>query len=176
MVLRPVRRLRVAHRPQGAGDGPPPLGQDRADNEKQCLLIRGGCKDWRKLRQDRYNLCGKEQGLSPTLNSDVILHIRYMARQGVEPAKVNTVLDKLFRQANQSNLTLLFSLRHDFPTEWAAFINGTVGAAFTATIHKGYVPYFTRGKTLSITGLTVYMEPTYPTARQLLCPTGQRTA
>ena len=63
MVLRPVRRLRVAHRPQGAGDSPSPLGQDRADNEEQRLLICGGRKDWRKLRQDRYNLCGKEHGL-----------------------------------------------------------------------------------------------------------------
>ena len=52
MVLRPVRGLRVAYRPQGTGDGPSALGQDRADHEYQRLLICGRRKDWRKLGQD----------------------------------------------------------------------------------------------------------------------------
>ena len=42
--------------------------------------------------------------------SDVILHIRYTARQGVDPTKVKTALDALFQQATPSNLALLFSL------------------------------------------------------------------
>jgi Tc toxin complex TcA C-terminal TcB-binding domain len=86
--------------------------------------------------------------------SDVILHIRYTARQGVDPTKVKAALDELFQQANQSNLALLFSLRHDFPTEWAAFVNGT--GDFTATIRKDYFPYFTQGKTITIAGLDLY--------------------
>ena len=52
--------------------------------------------------------------------SDVILHIRHTARQGVVPSDVKKALDDLFQPANQSNLALLFSLRHDFPTEWSA--------------------------------------------------------
>lgn len=86
--------------------------------------------------------------------SDVILHIRYSARQGVDPTKVKATLDELFQQANQAGLALLFSLRHDFPTEWAAFVNGT--GDFTATIRKDYFPYFTQGKTITITGLELY--------------------
>ena len=86
--------------------------------------------------------------------SDVILHIRYTARQGVEPTRVKAALDDLFRQANQAGLTLLFSLRHDFPTEWAAFANGT--GDFTAAIRKDYFPYFAQGKTITITGLDLY--------------------
>ena len=86
--------------------------------------------------------------------SDVILHIRYTARQGVDPNKVKTALDALFQQANQTNLALLFSLRHDFPTEWSAFVNGT--GDFDATIRKDYFPYFTQGKTITITGLDLY--------------------
>lgn len=81
--------------------------------------------------------------------SDVILHIRYTARQGVDPTKVKTALDDLFQEANQANLALLFSLRHDFPTEWAAFVHGT--GNFTAAIRKDYFPYCTQGKQKQIT-------------------------
>ena len=86
--------------------------------------------------------------------SDVILHIRYTARQGVDPTKVKAALDNLFQEASQSNLALLFSLRHDFPTEWSAFVNGTGG--FTAAILKNHFPYFAQGKTITITGLDIY--------------------
>ena len=88
--------------------------------------------------------------------SDVILHIRYTARQGVDPTKVKTALDDLFQQANQANLALLFSLRHDFPTEWSKFVNPKDDSPFTATIRKDYFPYFAQGKTITITGLELY--------------------
>jgi hypothetical protein len=86
--------------------------------------------------------------------SDVILHIRYTARQGVEPTKVKTALDNLFQVVSKSNLALLFSLRHDFPTEWSAFVNGADD--FTAVIREDYFPYFTQGKTITITGLELH--------------------
>jgi hypothetical protein len=64
--------------------------------------------------------------------SDVILQIRYTARQGVEPTKVKAALDDIFQQANQAGLTLLLSLHHDFSPEWSAFVNGN--ANFKASI------------------------------------------
>ena len=67
---------------------------------------------------------------------------------------MKTALDDLFQQANQANLALLFSLRHDFPTEWSVFVNGK--GDFTATIRKDYFPYFTQGKSITITGLELY--------------------
>lgn len=86
--------------------------------------------------------------------SDVILHIRYTARQGVEPTKVRNALKDLFEQANHAGLSLLLSLRHDFPTEWSAFVNGT--GNFTATIRKDYFPYFAQGKKITNIGLGFY--------------------
>jgi len=86
--------------------------------------------------------------------SDVILHIRYTARQGVIPAKVKAALGDLFQQGNLSNLALLFSLRHAFPTEWSAFVNGT--GDFRATIRRDYFPYFTQKKQITVTGLDLY--------------------
>lgn len=85
--------------------------------------------------------------------SDVILHIRYTARQGVDPTKVIASLDTIFSDP-PPQLALLFSLRHDFPTEWSAFVNGT--GAFTATISTDYFPYFTQAKTITIAGLDLY--------------------
>jgi hypothetical protein len=41
-----------------------------------------------------------------------------------------------------------------FPTEWAAFVNGS--DPFTATIRRDYFPYFTQGKTLKIDLLELY--------------------
>jgi hypothetical protein len=87
--------------------------------------------------------------------SDVILHIRYTARQGVEPTKVKAALDAMFQDENQSNLALFFSLRHDFPTEWSAFVNRP-GTDFTVAISRNYFPYFTVGKNIRIVNLDVY--------------------
>jgi hypothetical protein len=88
--------------------------------------------------------------------SDVILHLRYTARPGVEPGSVTRALDELFREAGQSGHALLFSLRHDFPTEWSAFVNAPAGANFTATLRKEYFPYFAQGATVSIDDLSLY--------------------
>lgn len=84
--------------------------------------------------------------------SDVILHIRYTARQGVDGTKVKTALEEQF--SAHSDLALLFSMRHDFATEWSVFVNGT--SDFTATIRKDYFPYFAQGKTITITGYELY--------------------
>jgi hypothetical protein len=91
-----------------------------------------------------------------TTISDVILHVRYTARQGIEPARVKAALVDLFQQAGQANLALLFSLRHDFPTEWAAFVNGTND--FKSTIRRDHFPYFTQGRTLTIRGFDLYAQ------------------
>jgi hypothetical protein len=85
--------------------------------------------------------------------SDVILHIRYTARQGVVPQKVVDALDSIFSDP-PPQLALLFSLPHDFPTEWATFVNGA--GDFTATIRKDYFSYFTQGKTVNVVGLDLY--------------------
>lgn len=85
--------------------------------------------------------------------SDVILHVRYTARQGVDPTKVIASLDGIFADP-PPQLALIFSLRHDFPTEWSAFVNGA--GDFTATIRKDYFPYFTQAKTITIAGLELY--------------------
>jgi hypothetical protein len=100
--------------------------------------------------------------------SDVVLHVRYTARQGVDQTKVNASLDEIFAEATQSDLALLFSLRHDFPTEWSAFVNGT--GNFAAKIRKDYFPYAAQQKTITITRLELY-DATAQKHHDLLDPT-----
>jgi hypothetical protein len=86
--------------------------------------------------------------------SDVIVHVRYTARQGVDSTKVVKALDDLLEQTDQGGLALLFDLRHDFPTEWSAFVNGA--GDFAATIREDFFPYFAQAKKITITGLELY--------------------
>jgi hypothetical protein len=90
--------------------------------------------------------------------ADVVLHVRYTARQGVEPTKVKTALDDLFQQTTPSRFALMFSLRHDWPSEWSAFVNGT--AAFSSILRREHFPYFVHGKEISILGFDVYDQKT----------------
>jgi hypothetical protein len=88
--------------------------------------------------------------------SDVILHIRYTARQGVEPTAVISSVGDQFAEDTPSSLALLFDVRHDFPTEWAAFVNGA--SNFTAEIRTDHFPYMAQGRVITVTGMEIYAE------------------
>ena len=74
---------------------------------------------------------------------------------------MKVALDELLQQAPKSDLALLFSLRHDFPSEWAAFVSGN--GNFSTTIRSNHFPYLVqrmlkspRNKNISVVGLEVY--------------------
>jgi hypothetical protein len=89
--------------------------------------------------------------------SDVIMHIRYTAREAGDPlgSQATKELVTMLGATGQSGQALLFCLRYDFPTQWAAFVNGT--SDFTVTLEKQYFPYAVQSaKKLSVDGLTLY--------------------
>jgi hypothetical protein len=91
-----------------------------------------------------------------TTISDVILHIRYTARNAGEPlaSQATKELTAMFDTAGQSGQALLFCLRYDFPTEWSAFANGT--GDFEVTLDKQFFPYYVQNaRKLTIDGLTL---------------------
>ena len=91
--------------------------------------------------------------------SDVILHVRYTARDAGAPLSTQATkeLKAAFSQAGQSGLVLLFSLRYDFPTAWSAFVNGTGG--YTFSLRKADFPYMAQGATkLTVNGLVLYAQ------------------
>ena len=97
---------------------------------------------------------------------------RRAARQGVPATKVNAALEAIFQEANQSNLALLFSLRHDFPTEWSTFVNGA--GDFTTVIRKDYFPYFMQAKKITVVGFELY-DGKKPTKHKPVGDTGAAT-
>jgi hypothetical protein len=89
--------------------------------------------------------------------SDVIVHIRYTARAGVQTDKVKTALTDLFAEvsaASGANLALLFSLPHDYPSEWSTFVNGQND--FAVSIGRDYFPYFAVGQPVTLLGFEFY--------------------
>jgi len=63
--------------------------------------------------------------------TDVILHVRYTAREGGETLRSAAVanLQKQIANAQTVGSVRLFSIRHEFPTEWAKFRGVAIGAA-----------------------------------------------
>ena len=92
-----------------------------------------------------------------TTISDVILHIRYTARQAGDPlaAQATKELTTMLDTAGQSSQALLFCLRYDFPTQWSAFVNGT--GDFSLTLDKQFFPYWVQSaRKLTVDALTLY--------------------
>jgi hypothetical protein len=85
--------------------------------------------------------------------SDVILHLRYTARQGgtLFGEQALEEMRQALATANQSGLALLFSLRQDFPTEWSTFVNGPDD--FTMQLRKDHFPYMVQSEALAIDAL-----------------------
>lgn len=82
--------------------------------------------------------------------TDVILHIRYTARQGggqLKKGAQGSIRD-LLETAAAKPMTRLFSLQHDFPNEWHRF-NSEEDANFKAIIKKEHFNYLTQGKDMA---------------------------
>ncbi|MEQ4720638.1 hypothetical protein [Nonomuraea sp. B19D2] len=88
--------------------------------------------------------------------SDIVLHIRYTAREGGAPlreAAVATVKEAM-KSAGSARLVRLFSLRYDFPSDWYAFATGT--GDFTTTIGLSHFPYLAQAMRIQIDEAGLY--------------------
>ena len=81
--------------------------------------------------------------------SDVIVHVRYTAREAGGSLAVTATreLKKVFADAARSPQALILNLKYDFPTEWAAFVNGGGASPFTAKIDTSFLPYYVQSMT-----------------------------
>ena len=90
--------------------------------------------------------------------ADVILHVRYTARQGgkqLGDQAISELRDMLSTQ-NQSGLALLFSLPHDFPSEWSSFVAGAGAQPLTIRLTKDFFPYLVKEETVTVDALELY--------------------
>jgi len=89
--------------------------------------------------------------------SDVILHMRYTARGGGKILKDEAIshLQEIVKSTD-ADLAVVFSLKHDFPTEWQRFV--TSEGDFEATIKKEYFPYWVQDKKIEIAKVELYIQ------------------
>jgi hypothetical protein len=97
--------------------------------------------------------------------SDAILHIRYTAREAGELLR-NGAITNLKTQIDAAQTigsVRLFSLRHEFPTEWAKFKGVKIGGAITDAelsldIRGEHFPYWSRGRLESVKKRVFYKQ------------------
>ena len=80
--------------------------------------------------------------------SDVVIHLRYTARQGGQLLGGKAIKELKEAMSSSSQLALLFSLRDDFPTEWAVFTTGTDD--LKGDLRKSFFPYLVQKRTLIV--------------------------
>ena len=89
--------------------------------------------------------------------SDVVLHFRYTARDGVESTKasdsIRDSLNALKALGEKEGLWLLIDLRHDFPSEWQRYNKSSTNQAVTIKLGSDRFPFIMRGRTIMITGI-----------------------
>ena len=63
--------------------------------------------------------------------TDAVIHVRYTAREGGDVLKAAAIanLQGLIQKAQTVGSICLFSVRHDFPSQWAKFVGATIAAA-----------------------------------------------
>ena len=98
--------------------------------------------------------------------ADVILHLRYTARDGGAQLRtqalnaLTTALNTFARSEGQKGLARTFSLRHEFPTEWHRFLNpppaATQPQTLTLPLGKERFPFSFGDNTLTITAFDIY--------------------
>jgi hypothetical protein len=93
--------------------------------------------------------------------SDVILHIRYTAREGgslLHQAAIGN-LKTLIDDAKTAGSVRLFSVRDEFPNEWAKFQGQLPGAnqrfALELGLRAEHYPFWSKGRLISVTRVDV---------------------
>jgi hypothetical protein len=115
-----------------------------------------------------------------------VLQIRYTAREGGERLKKSAKesLAEAIGEESVNPLTRLFSLRHEFPTEWHRFTHVVAGspALGNFNIDKERFPFLFRGKSKTLTVRKVHLyavlkhsaEPVLPLKLVLTPPRGEK--
>ena len=98
--------------------------------------------------------------------SDVVLHVRYTSRNGGTQLKaqadqeLQAALNDFIRIEGARGLTQMFSLRHEFSTEWSRFLNAPEGnvQSLTAAFTQERFPFLFQGKEIKIKTMDVFVK------------------
>jgi hypothetical protein len=109
----------------------------------------GAISDWQLDLSGKWQLDTGELVEFPQFDfdtiTDVILHLRYTARDdrdggALKRAAIGHLQTQLDSEAGEQGLFRLFSLRHEFPTEWHRFLQSG-DTTFTVTLTQQHFPF-----------------------------------
>jgi hypothetical protein len=99
--------------------------------------------------------------------SDVILHLRYTAREGGGLLRNGAVanLNTSIEEARAAGSVRLFSVRHEFPSEWAKFKRIELGAAtpvaeLTLDLREEHYPFWSQNGLKALKRVDLYAKTT----------------
>ena len=98
--------------------------------------------------------------------SDVILHIRYTSREGGKLLKTSAVKNtaSLVKDAAAAGSVRLFSVRHEFPTEWAKFQSQTPAASqrfeLKINLRPEHYPFWSKDRLNGVTRVDILGQST----------------
>ena len=97
--------------------------------------------------------------------ADVILHVRYTAREAGDAFQqmATANLTSCIENAQTNGSVRLFSLRHDFPTEWARFTSVAIGGAapfapITLTLRPEHYPFWSQGRLVAVRHVELFTD------------------
>jgi receptor-binding and translocation channel-forming TcA subunit of Tc toxin/ABC toxin-like protein/neuraminidase-like protein/putative peptidoglycan binding protein/virulence plasmid A protein len=96
--------------------------------------------------------------------SDVVLHLRYTAREasGLVKQQATIELKEFVRSEGQHGLALPFSLRHEFSNNWHQFLNppadSTVDQAITIALTKDRFPFLFQNNGININTIELFVK------------------
>ena len=98
--------------------------------------------------------------------SDVVLHMRYTARDGGADLRtkaqdeLETALNEFVRSEGKQGLTQMFSLRHEFGTEWSRFLGTVSGSTRTVTmpLTRERFPFLLQGQNITINEIELFVK------------------
>ena len=95
--------------------------------------------------------------------ADVVMHVRYTAREGGLPlrAKATDNLKAQFKRASAVGSVRLFSVRHEFPTEWAKLTSTTLTAAkptakLELDLREEHYPFWSKGRLDAVKSVDIF--------------------
>jgi len=98
--------------------------------------------------------------------SDVILHLRYTARDGGGQLSnaATTAATNLLGAGDAQPLLRLFSLRHEFPSEWRRFVSSPASAVNTMKVEvvSTRFPYFVQSRKITVKQARVFVRTKSP--------------
>jgi hypothetical protein len=109
--------------------------------------------------------------------SDVIIHLKYTSRDGGDALKGYATqslaiwINKMLVSTQDSGLMRIFSVKHEFPTEWYQFLNPASkidDQVLSISLTTDRLPFFTQGRIIKIQTIEIIADSTVVPIKNLI--------